>query len=237
MSQWLCTVAHESCGSHLSEARREQEEAISTMASQFDYSSYDTDFNTYESSLTLDANAPDSNENWAEDQFVKNCLEEIEEEGHPVDGDAWMIVDVHRRFGYGGTRIRHELSNGGEIYGNRVLYSPALWILEDGIATFHSTAIHEMGHNFGVSHADGTYEKDSDGTLHSVSPMATCYTYDGEDNVDTSMEGTGYTPSSFCWGDDNRESGHWCGDTDDPCRHTSDMAWCARDEMDTNAPL
>lgn len=67
---------------------------------------------------------------------------------------------------------------------------------------------HEFGHS-AADHVDAEYDVDSNGYMHSITPMAMSYLQDADGDWDTNYGNDGGdTPGPFCWSEDNQSHNH-----------------------------
>lgn len=236
--QRLGTVVHHGITPHAEEARAAVAGAIDGMVAQLhDRAPGAADCRTYHASSTeVDTDAPLWFGEAVEGHFVRECLRVLHREGVADPGDAWVIVDTIRRFGYGSGRHSVEASDGGRIHGARVFFTPSSPFLDDPLETFRNLAVHEMGHVLGAGHAHGSYDADG-GIASDVTPMATAYAGIDDGECDTTIPGSGDWPAEFCDGTENEEVGTWCGGAADGCRHDPRLTRCTVDAIADATPL
>jgi len=184
----------------------------------------------------------------SEEAYVKEALEELYNAGKLLDGDSVIIADSAATggnfnvFGYGSGNWTWSPSGSNEQFtGARVLHTPSQFGVDDPVETFYNLAIHEVAHGFtGVDHSLGGYSTSYDNgdiVAEDVSPLATAYTYTNGDVVDTDYAGRSTPPNSFCDNVSNYYADKWCGGSANPCRHTTQMTDCTKNEIDSNTPL
>lgn len=236
--QWLCAAINDNLISNTEEAADETEYAIGRMADQLNESeNVSTTFYEYYPNYYVEYHPPA----WSYDEteFIKNCLQELFEEGLTVDGDAWIIIDRYHRFGYGKGGVMYQPAGSNQtLWGARALYIPeaGFWT-DEHINTFHNFVIHELGHSFGANHGDGQFHKSTiSGIGMSVRPMSTAYVYSDDNDVDTCHEGSAAPPNTFCDGEPNFSIEEWCGDCSSSCRHSRVMTDCTELTIEANSP-
>lgn len=183
----------------------------------------------------------------AEIDYVKDCLKELWNEGHAIDGDAWIISDGAEKWGYGRGSIEYSPDSDTTIYGARAVHTPSQTFVDDPIEFYHNLAMHEMGHNLTAWHNDGGYRKYWNGSeyrIDNVTPMASIYVYTSDDHTDACWENSGgesNAPDSFCDGQENKSmSIKFCDHSScgDKCRHdTLNLTQCTIDQIESNTPL
>lgn len=253
MVQRLCTTVVDDLSSG---DREDLTEAIDSLVSQMNsHPDISHSFTHYQPSYQTEKD-PGNYDN--ESEYIRDTLAELAGEGYTEDGDAWIIADGyddHNGFGYGAAGEEYwtkKYENGvwmrDEKYtGGRVLHTPSQWVIPDPVTVFKCLAIHEMCHNLGAEHNDGTYEIEWDGSTargKNISPMATAYTYvdeDEGDRFDTCWAGTGRKPDDFCETKPNDYVDEWIdegsGCNTDRGRHTLQITDCTAEDIDRESPL
>lgn len=230
-TQWLCGAINDH--DTPDEARTELKTALDSMAKQLNDWTTEVDYYTYVPSYEIKKDPCSLCE--SEASYIEGCVEELIDAGYVISGDVWVVVDGAEAYGYGRGDV--EVSyNGTDAWGARALYTPSNWG-DDPVETFYNLVIQEAGHCFEAYHRHGTYWDPSWGPIYDVSPMATCYTYNANGDVDTCYEGSATPPDSFCGGDSNDINESWCGGCGDPCRHTKYMSACTLDRIVAYSPL
>lgn len=230
-SQWLCGAINDY--DTPDEARTELKTALDSMADQLNSWTDDVDYYTYVPDYEIKKDPCSLCE--SEASYIEGCVEELIDAGYVIDGDVWTIVDGAEAYGYGKGDI--EVSyNGTDAWGARALYTPTNWG-DDPVETFYNLVIQEAGHCFEAYHKHGDYWTSSCCSLYDVSPMATCYTHNADDVVDTCFEGGATPPDSFCDGLSNYPNESWCGDCGNSCRHLDSMTSCTKDRIVSFSPL
>ena len=183
----------------------------------------------------------------AEKQYIRDCLEELYNENHAIDGDAWVIADGAEVWGYGRGGIEYKPDSSTTIYGARAFHTPSQTAVADPLEFYHNLAMHEMGHNLTADHNKGDYTEYWDGSewrIKDVTPMASIYVYTSDDHNDSCWEngkGKSHAPDSLCNGRENKTMSikfcnHWTCEA--VCRHdTLRLASCAVDDIEDSTPL
>lgn len=231
MSQWLCTTIRDEMSN--TSARSDVQTGTTHMRDQLNHdSNVSTTFEQYDSSYDVTVDTSD------EIQYIKDALQELYNNGETVDGDAWIIVDGADTWGYGRGGVKYTTDDGAQtLWGARVFHTPSQLSANDPVQTFYNLTIHELAHCFKADHEDGSYDDRDTNNARNATPMATAYTYDDDDSVDTCWEGGGTIPSTFDCGPDNRKVESWCGNCGDTCVHQVGMTSCTRSTIDSFSPL
>lgn len=234
MSQMLCTAVNSSLGNP-EQVKQETRSAIDSLEKQLDSDdSITTEFATYHSDYMPQADASIFG---SEKEFLRECVEQLWNEDSVCDGDSWVVVDGawHHGYGRGGITCHPDSDNDITIVAARAFYAPGFPFTPEPVETFQNLAIHETLHNFDVRHKHGSYR--SEENLFDVTPIATCYSYNSSNQVDTRFAGTGEQPSEFCDGVSNRQNGDWCDSCKHPCRWCDDVTSCAKQRVEEYSPL
>lgn len=184
------------------------------------------DFNTiHYGNLSFNASKYDNSDS-GERAFVKDAMEEIDQNEGLLGNDNVLISHNQYGFGYGGGQ-RTISTGSGDAVGHAVYAGEGNTTWEVELFVWH-----ELAHTYGAKHSNGNHSLTSTGHIYDVTPMAAAYCHDASGDPSTwwsavdSDPSDGTSPDYFCEAQPNFYYQDFVGsdssDWDRQYRHTFD---------------